>query len=59
MQQRQDIRNEEHIGRRDLTWWSSTAGRGLVRLALVLARYVSAHAVLVITAVAGTLLVTV
>ncbi len=58
MRQRQDTRNEEHIGQRDLTRWSSAAGRGLVRLALVLARYVSAHAVLVVTAVAGALLVT-
>lgn len=52
-----DTPGEERIGRRDLTEWSTAAGHGLARLAGRLATYVSAHSVLVITAVVGAVLV--
>jgi len=48
---------EESIGSTRLTTWSSAPGRSLVRLAVALARYVSAHGVLALTATAGGVLV--
>ena len=52
-----DTRDEERIGDRDLTRWPTRLGRGLVRLAVELAKRVSAHAVLFITAAIGCALV--
>jgi len=57
MQLRDDTRDEERIGVRDLTRWPSRLGRGLVWLAVELAKRVSAHAVLFITAAIGCVLV--
>lgn len=48
---------EESIGSTRLTTWSTVPGRGLVRLALALARHVSAHGVLAITVAVGGALV--
>jgi membrane-associated phospholipid phosphatase len=52
-----DTPAEEHIGGRDLTRWPTPVGRGLVRVAAVLAANVSAHSVLYITASVGLTLV--
>ena len=52
-----DTPREERIGDRDLTRWPSRAGQWLVRLAGRLARNVSAHGVLYLTAVIGLVLV--
>ena len=52
-----DTRDEERIGVRDLTRWPTRLGRGLVWLAVELAKRVSANAVLVITAAIGCALV--
>ena len=52
-----DTRDEERIGGRDLTRWPTRLGRELVRLAIALARRVSAHGVLWITAAVGCALV--
>ena len=57
MQLSDDTRDEERIGLRDLTRWPSRLGRGLVWLAVELAKRVSAHAVLFITAAIGCALV--
>lgn len=48
-----DTSGEESIGHRDLARWPSAAGRTLVHLVLILARNVSAHAVLYATAAIG------
>ena len=55
---RDDTPTEQEIGNRSLTSWPSSLGRWLVRLALRLARLVSAHAVLAITAGIGAVLLT-
>jgi undecaprenyl-diphosphatase len=52
-----DTRDEERIGVRDLTRWPTRLGRGLVWLAVELAKRVSANAVLWITAAIGCALV--
>ncbi len=52
-----DTPAEESIGRLDLTHWSTAVGRLLVRLAHRLARSVSAHGVLYLTALVGLVLV--
>ena len=52
-----DRPDEEHIGGRDLTHWSTGAGKTMARLVTSLAATVSAHAVLYITAAAGLVLV--
>jgi membrane-associated phospholipid phosphatase len=52
-----DTPAEEHIGDRDLTRWPTPVGRGLVRVAAVLAANVSAHSVLYIIASVGLTLV--
>ncbi len=57
MQLRDDTTGEERIGDRDLTHWRTRAGSGLAHLSARLARYVSAHTVLVITAAVGIALV--
>ena len=57
MRLQDDTPGEERIGRRDLTQWTSRAGDGLAHLAGRLASYVSAHTVLVITAIVGVVLV--
>jgi membrane-associated phospholipid phosphatase len=54
---REDSRDEQRIGRRDLTQWPTRFGRVLVRWARALAGAVSANAVLVVTAAVGVLLV--
>jgi undecaprenyl-diphosphatase len=46
-------RDEERIGKRDLTRWPSRVGRLLVALALRLARWSAANTVLVVTALVG------
>lgn len=48
---------EESIGDRDLTRWGTAAGRWLVRQVAALARKVSAHGALVVTAAVGLVLV--
>lgn len=57
MRLRDDTAGEERIGRRDLADWTSRAGHGLAHVAGRLATYVSAHTVLVITAIVGGVLV--
>jgi membrane-associated phospholipid phosphatase len=57
MQLREDSRDEQRIGSRDLTHWPTRLGREMVRLARALAGAFSANAVLVVTAVVGGLLV--
>jgi len=57
MQLSDDTRDEERIGVRDLTRWPTRLGRGLVWLAVELAKRVSANAVLLITAAIGCALV--
>ena len=57
MQLREDSRDEQRIGSRELTHWPTRLGRGMVRLARALAGTFSANAVLVVTAVVGGLLV--
>ncbi|GAA3697791.1 hypothetical protein GCM10022204_12430 [Microlunatus aurantiacus] len=52
-----DTPHEERIGDRDLTRWPSWAGRGLVRLVSRVARNVSAHGVLYLTAAVGLVLI--
>lgn len=54
-----DTGPEESIGDRDLTRWPTRAGRSLVRLVSPLARTLSAHAVLFVTAAVGLVLVVV
>ena len=53
-----DTPAEERIGDRDLTSWPTRSGRWLAFLALGATRWVSAHALLVIIAVAGGVLAT-
>ena len=53
-----DTPAEERIGDRDLTSWPTRSGRRLALLALGATRWVSAHALLVIIAVAGGILAT-
>lgn len=48
---------EESIGASSLTTWSTAPGRGLVRLAVTLARYLSANGALALTATVGGVLV--
>ena len=57
MRLQDDTPSEERIGRRDLAAWTTRAGAGLAHVAAKLATYVSAHAVLVITAVVGVVVV--
>jgi undecaprenyl-diphosphatase len=49
--------SEEFVGRRDLTHWSRL-GQWLVRFVLITSRFVSAHTVLLVSAVVGAALVT-
>ena len=53
-----DTPAEERIGDRDLTSWPTRSGRRLALLALAATRWVSAHTLLVIIAVAGGILAT-
>jgi undecaprenyl-diphosphatase len=53
-----DTPAEERIGDRDLTSWPTRSGRRLALLALGATRWVSAHALLLIIAVAGGVLAT-
>jgi membrane-associated phospholipid phosphatase len=57
MRLREDSRDEQRIGDRELTHWPTRLGRLLVRLARALAGAFSADGVLAITAVVGGLLV--
>jgi membrane-associated phospholipid phosphatase len=57
MRLREDSRDEQRIGSRELTHWPTRLGRVLVRLARAVAGAFSANAVLVVTAVIGGLLV--
>lgn len=52
-----DPRQDESIGRLDLTRWPTALGRWLVRLAVALGRLASANAVLVVSALIGLVLV--
>jgi undecaprenyl-diphosphatase len=58
MVSRDDSPTGQEVGNGSLTHWPSTFGRWLVRWAFRLARLVSAHAVLAITAGAGAVLLT-
>lgn len=53
-----DPRQDESIGRLDLTRWPTILGRWLVRVAVALGRLVSANGVLVVSALVGAVLVT-
>lgn len=53
----EDPKEDERIGRRDLTRWPSGLGRWLVRLAIALGRFTTANAVLVISSAVGAMLV--
>lgn len=48
-----DTHTEEHIGSRDLAYWPTAAGRGLVHLVARVSAGVSAHAVFYLTLLVG------
>jgi len=53
MRLREDLPDEERIGRRDLTWWPSALGRWLVGLVLRMSGWASANVVLAIVVAVG------